>query len=131
MQTITSIAGLKNAIQQLEVEQAVRGQLLKKQFYLTYEGMKPVNLLNSTLKEVISSSSLMDNILGAALGLASGYISKKIVVGTSGNIVRKLLGSILQLGITKVVSQHSEGIKSFGQSVFQHIFRRKEQIPHE
>ena len=45
MQNITSTAGLKNAIQLLEAEQAVKGQLLKEQFYITYESLKPVNLL--------------------------------------------------------------------------------------
>jgi len=39
MENITSAAGLKNAIQLLEAEQADKGQLLKAQFYLTYESL--------------------------------------------------------------------------------------------
>ena len=126
MQNITSTAELKNAIQLLEAEQAVKGQLLKEQFYLTYESLKPVNLLKSTLKDIASSPYLIDNILGTAMGLATGYLSKKIVVGASGNIFRKLFGSVLQFGVTNVVAQHPDAIKSFGQFIFQHIFRKKE-----
>jgi hypothetical protein len=50
MQNITSVNGLKNAIQLLEVEQDLQGQQLKEQFYITYESLRPVNLLRNTLK---------------------------------------------------------------------------------
>ena len=126
MQKITSTTGLKNAIQLLEAEKAVNEMRLKDQFHVTYESFKPVNLFKSTLKDTVSSSFLIDNILVPAVGLATGFISKKIVVGSSGNVFRKLFGVIFQLGITKVVSQHPDAIKSFGQFVFQHIFRKKE-----
>ncbi len=126
MQNITSATGLKNAIQLLEVEQVVKLQLFKEQFHLTYESLKPVNILKSTIKDVASSPYLIDNILGTAIGLTSGYLSKKIFVGASGNMFRKLLGSVLQFSVTNVVAQHPETIKSFGQFIFQHIFRKKE-----
>ncbi len=126
MQNITSKPGLKDAIQLLEAEQVIKGQLLKDQFYLTYESLKPVNLLMHTLKEISSSPYLIDNISGTAMGLAGGFLSKKIFVGTSGNLIRKLIGSILQFGVTNIVAQNSEIIKSIGQAIFQHFFHKKE-----
>ena len=128
METISSIASLKNAIQLLEAEQTVKGILLKEQFQLTYESLKPINILKNTLKEVSSSPLLIDNILGSVVGLATGYVSKKIVVGASGNIFRNMLGSILQFGVSNVVSQHPDTIKSIGQAIFQRIFRKKEHV---
>ncbi len=126
MENITSAAELKNAIQLLEVEQAMNGQLLKEQFLLTYESLKPINILKSTLKDVTSSPYLIDNILGSAMGLASGYLTKKIVIGASANIFRKLFGAIVQFGITNVVAQHPDAVKSFGQFIIQHILHKKE-----
>src|SRR5665647_70297 len=126
MQHITSSAGLKDAIQLLEVEQEIRGQLLKGQLYVAYESLKPLNLLKHTLKEITSSPYMIDNISGGAMGLVSGFLSKKIFVGTSGNLIRKLIGSLLQFGITNVVAQNSGAIKSFGQTLFQHFIHRKE-----
>jgi len=128
MQNITSSAGLKDAIVLLEVEQGIKGQLLKEQLYITYESLKPVNLLRNKLKEISSSPYLIDNISGTAMGLLSGFLSKKIFVATSGNLIRKLIGSILQFGVTNVVAQNSEVIKSAGQILLQHFFRRKKQI---
>ncbi|MCX6254063.1 MAG: hypothetical protein NTV31_06240 [Bacteroidia bacterium] len=126
MQNITSISELKNAIQLLEVDQAIKGQLLKEQFYITYESLKPINLLKNALSEVSTSPYLIDNILGTTMGLVSGYLSKKIFIGSSGNIIRKLIGSVLQFGITNVVAKHSDAIKAFGQAIIQYILHRKE-----
>jgi hypothetical protein len=126
MQTITSSAGLKNAIQLLEVEKAINEQLLKEQFYVAIESIKPFNILKSTFKEISSSSSFIDNVLGTTMGLATGYFTKKIFVGLSGNLIRKALGAIMQLGVTNVVAQHPDTIISFGRSVIQHFFRKKE-----
>ena len=129
MQNITSVAGLKNAIQLLEAEQAVKRQLLKEQFHLTYESFKPVNLLKSTLKDIASSPYLIENILGNAIYLATGYLSKKIVAGESANIVRKLISSLLKFVVTNVVAHSPDPVQSFGQIILQRIFRKKERIP--
>ena len=125
MERRLSLKELRNEIELLEVQQAIQGQMLKEQFYKTYESLKPVNLLRSTLSEVVSSSFLIDNILGTTVGLVSGYLSKKIVVGASGNLFRKLLGFITQLGITNTVVQHPNSIKSAGQYIYQHFLHKK------
>jgi len=126
MQNISSAIELKKAIQLLEIEQTVNRQLLKDQFLITYESLKPLNILKRTLKDIASSPNLVDNILGATVGAASGYLTKKIIVNSSGNIFRNLFGSILQFGITNMVAQHPDAIKSFGNFILQHITRKKE-----
>lgn len=128
MGNITSAVELKNAIQRLEVEQTINGRLLSEQFRYTYESYKPVNLLKSTLLGMTSSPYLVNNILGIAVGLATGYLSKIVVVGASGNIIKKLFGTVLQLGITNTVAQHPGAIKSIGQYIFQHISRKKVKV---
>lgn len=128
MEKITPVAELKISIQSLEVELAEKGLQLKEQFFQTYESLKPINLLNSTLKEISSSPLLIDNILGTVMGLASGYLSKRLFLGSSGNILRKLIGSVLQFGVTNLVAQHPDAFKSLGRFIFQRIFRKKESI---
>jgi hypothetical protein len=126
MHNVTSLDELKNAIQLLEAEQAIKRQLLKEQLIITYDSLKPINILRRTLKEITSSQDLRDNILGTASGIASGYLSKKIFIGTSGNIFRKLIGSILQLGVSSVVSNHPDFIKTLGHTILQYLLRIKE-----
>jgi len=126
MQNITSSVALKNAIQSLEEEQAVKGKLLKEQVLITYESLKPANLIKSTLKDLSSSPYLIENIVGSTVGIATGYVSRKIVVGASSGIIRKLFGTILQFGITNLVARHPDAIKSVGNYIIQQIFRKKE-----
>ena len=128
MQKITSVMELNYAIQILEAEQAEKAILLKEQFFLTYESLKPVNLIKNTLKEIFTAPNLIDNFLGTTVGLASGFLSKKLVVGASSNILRKLLGSFLDYGVTNVVAKHPEGIISLGQLIFHRIFDKKQVI---
>jgi hypothetical protein len=128
MENITSVAGLKKAIELLEAEQTIKLQRLKEQFYPVCENLKPVNLLKSTLNDINSSSNLIDNIIGTALSLATGYFSNRLVVGTSVNRVRRLFGTILQLGVTNVVARHADAIKSYGRYFLKQIFRRKELV---
>jgi len=116
---------LKETIENLEYEQSAKGLILKEQLYNTYETLKPINILKKTLQDVSASPYLIDNILGSAVGMTSGFLSKRIFVGTSGNLLRKLLGSILQFGITNAVAQHPDTIKSVGQFIMQLLRRRK------
>jgi hypothetical protein len=125
VQKIVSVAGLKNAIQLLEVEQADKGQLLKEEFFVALESLRPANLFRRTVNDIASSPYLIENILGTAMGLVSGFISRKIVIGSSGNKLRKLIGHVLQLGVTNFIALHPGAIKTIGWSVIQHFVRKK------
>lgn len=125
MGNITTPADLKNAILLLETEQAVHLQNLREQFFLTYESLKPAKLIENTLKDIASSPFLVNNIVITFVGLVSGYISQKAITGRSGSKLRKLFGYILQFGITNLVAQNPETIKSFGNFISEHIFHKK------
>jgi len=77
MSDITTIAGLKDAIHNLEDEQSMNRKLLKEQFIETYELFRPVNLIRNTLKRFTSPSFLIDKLIGPALGLAASYLFRK------------------------------------------------------
>lgn len=126
MNNISSRADLKDAIRLLEIEQAEAGQLLKDQFHNTYESLKPVSILMNTLDDIRSTPNLVDNLVGTVVGLTTGFLSKKIFVGRSGNIFRRLSGSMIQIGVSNLVAHHPDLIKSIGQFIFQNILRKKE-----
>lgn len=126
MASITTSAELKNAILILEFEKNEKEKLLKEQLLLIHESFKPENLIKNALSEVTSSPYLIDNLVGTATGLITGYISKKLAVGKSRNIIRNLFGLILQFGVTNVVAQYADTIKSFGQYIIQHFLHKEE-----
>jgi hypothetical protein len=124
MQNITSAEELKHAIQLLEAEQAFKEQLFKEQLTYTYESFKPINLLRHTLKNIFSSHDPFNTIVGNATGLASGYLSKKIFVRSSGHVIRKLIGTLMQIGVAEVVSRNAFAIKSLGQYIYKYFLRK-------
>jgi hypothetical protein len=121
---ITSVAALKSAIKVLEVEQKAKEMELKDQFYLTYDSLRPVSIIRNTLKGLFSSSR--EDLSGTAIGAAGGYLVKKVLIGSSGSLLRKLIGTAVQVGMTSFASHKSEAIKSFAFSLLQRVFRRKE-----
>jgi hypothetical protein len=126
MQNITSVSGLKDVILLLENKQAIQGRLLKEQFNFICESLKPVNLIKSTLNEVVGSSSIIGSIFNTSLGLTAGYLSKKIITSASGNPLIKLFGIVLQYGITYVIAKHHEVIKFTGLNFLRNIFIKNE-----
>jgi hypothetical protein len=126
MQNITTVTGLKDAIKALETEQIEKGRLLKEELVITYESLKPVNILTNTLKELFTTSHLMENISGTTLGMVTGYLIKKLFIRESPSKIRVILGSVFQLGISKLIAQKAEYIRAIGQVIFQHLFSKSE-----
>jgi CRISPR/Cas system CSM-associated protein Csm5 (group 7 of RAMP superfamily) len=125
MQKINSTAGLKEAIQLLEAKKVSSGKLLKEQFVNTYESFKPVSLIRNTLHDISSSPNLIENILGTALGLGAGYLSRSILPGVTAMKFGKLISPVLQLGVTNFVAKQSGNIRSAGEVMLLRIFRKK------
>ncbi len=114
---------LNKAIEVLQKKKDIEFELLKEQFHITYESLKPINLIKSTLADVASSRELKNNVLNNVIGLTTGYISKKVLLGSSRNPIKILLGSLFQFAIAKVVSKHTESIKSTGENILFNILK--------
>lgn len=116
---------LKKSIQILEEEQSVKEELLREQFYLTYESLKPVNLLKNTVKEIISSPSLIENALSTTAGLVAGYISKRLIMGSKATFLKSFIGPIVQLGMANIVAKNPNVHKFIGQFLKKKVDNQK------
>jgi hypothetical protein len=125
MQKKDSAEELKNNIRLVQVTQSENRVLLKEQLLLTYDSIKPSSLIRSTLKEVTSSPFLVGNLAGTVIGLTTGYLSNKVVIGSSASLLRKLFGRILQFGVTRIISKNSGVIELYGKSIFKHLFSKR------
>ena len=124
MQQINSAAGLRDAIVQLERRQAAEGEILKEQFRLVYEGVKPLNLLKSVFMEVADSRDLKASMLNTFIGMTAGYFSKKLFESVTKSPFKKLAGNALMVGITNVVEEHPDFVFALGRGIFG-LFRKK------
>ncbi len=112
MNKVNSVVQLKESIALLERQQANDEQLLKEQFKITYAALSPANLIKNTFHELVQAPDFKEDILDTAMGIVTGYVSKKIVVGNTQNPIKQIMGIILQLAITSVVSKNADSIKS-------------------
>lgn len=125
MHNIKSAKELNETITSLKEKQYVQGQLLKEQFHEDIERLKPLNILKTSINDMIKSPDLLNDMISMTVGLTAGYFTNKIFVGRSGSNLKKLFGNIMQFGITTIVVRNPEVIKSIGNRIFQLIFSRR------
>lgn len=126
MQKITSITELKSAIQELEYKQEIEWPLLKEQFLDTYESIKPINLIKNTLSDLTTAPDLKGDLINTTLSLAVGFISKKLAIGSTQNPIKQILGTLLQMGVTNIVSKNADSIRSSTMNIINTVFSKKE-----
>ena len=114
MQKLTAAQTLKSSILVLEQRQIAEGILLRDQFTVTFESLKPVNVLRKVINDLVHPSDLKDDIIQTAASLISGYLSRKLLVRSSKNPILRLAGLFVQYGVTSFVAMNSSTIKSYG-----------------
>jgi len=125
MTSITTSADLKLAIQQLELQQATELSLLKAEFNKTKEGLKPINIIKSAFKEAAAAPDIKTDIINTAIGLTTGIVAKKLIIGKTFNPLSKLLGVVLEVFVANKVSKNAGEIKSIGNIIMQKIFNKR------
>jgi hypothetical protein len=107
-------ASLKEAISILEIRQAEEGKLLKEHLILVYEKMKPFNLIKSTFDDIASVMENRKGLVNSLVGILTGYVTQKLVVGSKAGLFKKMTGVLLNYGIAAFVSKYAEPLKVMG-----------------
>jgi hypothetical protein len=79
MEKITNVAELKDAIRDLEHQQYVDEQFMRRRIGEVVEELKPVNLLKNLFRNLIEPREVKTNLVKMATGLATGFLMKKIL----------------------------------------------------
>jgi len=108
MKTVDQSEDLLLQINNLKSLQEEELASLGEQFKLTYESLKPLNLIKSTLFEATSSPDIRNNVVNNLVGLVTGYASKKLLFGSTNNPIKKIAGTVLQFVITNFVGKRKE-----------------------
>ena len=95
----------------LENKRNMQLRLLTEQFHISYESLKPINIIKSAFREVTSSPDLKKNVVNTAIGIGTGTITKNLLLGSTHNPIKRLFGNIIQFTIANVVANHGDGIK--------------------
>lgn len=122
---INSTASLKAAIAQLTEQRALQGAELTEQVKITYESL---NLLTMIKNSVLGFAEKPLDMVGPVISLASGYLSKKIMVGGTHNPLKKLGGILLQVGVSSFVSKNTGHIRHAALNFLKKLFPAKDPV---
>ncbi len=111
---ITNTAGLKSAIAELQAKSESQKIILRQQFNEVIESIKPVNLLKSTVKDIAESPGIAKAAIGTTVAIGAGVLSKKMIIGTSTNIFKRMLGGVVQFVVAKSIANNSDAIAGKG-----------------
>ena len=124
MSPIITANHLKELIAELEIKKQAQELELKQTIKKTVERFKPSNIVKNVWNQVTSSPEIKENLVDNGLGLAAGLVSRKILVGNTANPIRKLLGSLAQYGISNIVANHADPIKTIGINLWRMILKK-------
>ncbi|MFI5124385.1 MAG: hypothetical protein ACHQDF_03610 [Chitinophagales bacterium] len=123
--SITTETELNEAIARLEKKADFQKQELKDHFSVTMENMKPLNLIKHGLQSAFSGENKQD-LLKAAIGVGSGLLGRRLLVGKAGStVLRKIIGAALEFGVVGVIAKNAERIKEKGSELIDKIFHKK------
>lgn len=113
MAKLNAVDSLKESIRLLEIKHKQERGILKEQFRITTESLTPINLIKSSMKEFTGSLDYKTSFLETMISLGSGYLIRKFIVSPKSNIIMKMVGVVLQFGVTNLVSKNSESVRLF------------------
>jgi len=118
MRKIITSEDLKMAIQELEWDHKQKSIELRDQFHETYESLKPINVIKSSLKDLKISKEITKDVVNTSIGAATGYLSRVLLSGSTGGPVRKIAGALAYSLITQVLSNNPDPLLNAGKNIY-------------
>jgi hypothetical protein len=114
MKSTYTSAELRLEILALEAKSRQQEEDIRNTASAAINSLKPANLIKNTFNSTLKSKGLGKNLLTGAMSLAAGFLSKKLFIMGSSNIVKRALGTVVELGVAKVVASNADKITSSG-----------------
>lgn len=114
MSGINSESSLRLAILELEGQQKEDGIHVRAAVNQVRESVKPINLIKNSLQLLNEPADLKEHTLQTTLVLGIGILAKRIVIGSSSNPVKRLVGVAVQIGISNLLTQNPDVLNALG-----------------
>jgi hypothetical protein len=118
MKSIVRSDELKLKILALEAKCMQQEEDIKHAAAAALESIKPANLIRNTFNNAVMTPGFGKTLLKGAAGLAAGFVTKKLLLRGTAGIARKTVGTVLELGIAKLVTGNAVKLVSSGIKLF-------------
>lgn len=126
IQQFRSVAELKTAIQQLEIEQAKEWPSLKGQLLSTAETLKPKHIIKDMLGEAFSKPAIKTTAVSSTLGLASLLAANFFFpTKTTSKLIKLVTSTIVGVSTIRKVVNNGSQIRSLGGSLLKRLSGNK------
>jgi len=116
---------LKAAIAELQEKERREKQELVNNFHALKETLKPMNLLKNTFHSVAATPGIGGTLFNTALSLGTGALSKKLLIGSSNSIIKRVAGYAVKAGVTGIVASKANKIKYVGLNLISKMLGKK------
>jgi len=120
---------LEKVIAELEIKAEVQRKDIEETFAVVSENLKPLNLVRNGVRSVFSPEHRED-LVNALIGLGTGMLSRKLLLGRAKGIFGKTAGKAVEWGIAGLVSNNAEKIKEKAGTLIDKIFKKKRSSNH-
>ena len=114
---------LSRAIAELELKASAQKKEIRQTFAVVSENLKPANLVKSGVRSVFSGNH-KEELVNILIGVGTGFLSRKLLLGKPHGFVGKTVGKALQWGMAGLVSKNADRIKENAGRVIDWIFRK-------
>jgi hypothetical protein len=114
---------LSLAIEELELKAASQKREIQQTFHVVSENLKPGNLVKSGVRSIFSGNH-NEELINILIGVGTGFLSRKLLLGKPHGFVGKTLGKALQWGMAGLVSKNADRIKEKAGEVIDTIFKK-------
>ncbi len=114
---------LAMAIAELELKASAQKREIKETFAVVSENLKPANLVKSGVRSVFSGNH-KEELMNVLIGVGTGFLSRRLLIGKPRGFVGRTLGKALQWGMAGLVSKNAERIKEKAGEVIDAIFKK-------
>ena len=123
MNKIVTVDDLRLRIAALEVLRVQQEEDIKLTAAAAIDSLRPSNLIKNTFNNTVGAPGFGKNLLRGVAGLAVGFLSKKLFVMGSSSVVKKALGTVVELGVAKAVASNAGKIASSGMKLFNRVVK--------
>lgn len=114
---------LSQAIAVLEIRQQEEKLQIKGEISEFVESLKPINILRSVVRSVKDSPETKEDIIHGVVGLGTGFLANKVLLGSLHGPLKKILGFLMQSAITSATVKYPEVIKNKGIDIFRNFLQ--------
>lgn len=112
MRKVSDLNDLENRIEELESLREIQKKQLQQNFRDLAHDLSPAVLIKKGVREIVSQPGLKATAVDTAIGSGLGFLGRKLLVGKSGNIFRKLAGTAFQFVVSNLVRNKMPVIRS-------------------